>query len=108
MNGLLSHNLLFWMRLCFCRDPVVIRLDRSDLLNLRFLLGKLRCFKCLPIKTNLSNPNRGIALAMSAKLLVLFFALVVKDQNFLCPALLYNFADNQSTRARAANLALLA
>src|ERR1700676_2404638 len=108
MNGLLSHNLLFWMRLFFCRDHVIVRLDRSYLLNLRFLLGKLRRLKGLPVKPNLSNPNRGISLAMSAKLLVLLLALVVKDQNFLCPALFHNFADNQSTRPRAANLSLLA
>src|ERR1039458_1218083 len=81
---LLSHGLFLCRSLMSLRLGFdVFRLYRSSLLRLGNLLGKFRSSELLPIKCNLGNPHRGIDLKMSPQFLVLLFAFVVENKDFL-------------------------
>src|SRR5215469_8805276 len=80
---LLGGRLLLRLRSC-----LVLFFDgrRLHLLRFRFLLRKIGSLEALSAESDLGDADRGEWLAMSAKLLVLLLALVVKDQNFCAAA----------------------
>src|SRR4029077_6594551 len=81
-----------WPRRAFhvCATLMFAALVR--LLHLLFFLHQLGRLERLPIKSNLSNTDRGIILSVSTQLLVLLLAFVVEDQDLLAASLLYHLA----------------
>ncbi len=77
-------------------------------LRFRFFLRKLGGGEFLPIDRDLSDTDRCVSLSMSAKFLVLLFALVMKNQNLRAAALLHDLSGHQRCRLGTGDLAGLA
>src|ERR1700688_2070878 len=70
------------------------------LLLLLLFFHQFRRLERLSIKSNLGDADRGVILPVSTQLLVLLFALVVEDQNFLAASLLDDLASYERPRPR--------
>src|ERR1700680_4846281 len=70
-------------------------------LSLRLLRGP----EALPVEGDFRDAHRGVGLAMSAQLLVLLLALVMKDQNLGRAALFHHLANYASLGLRFPDLA---
>src|SRR5215469_9297787 len=78
-----------------------------SLLGLGRFLRELGSLEALPTECDFGDAYRGESLPMTLQLLVLLFALVVKDQHFCAAAFFYDLADYARVRALA-DLALFA
>src|SRR5579862_8149275 len=79
-----------WLLRGFFRRSFCLRLHlfrfiasgRRGLLRFCFFLRRFGSLEALPIEADFRDPNGGEWLAMPAQLLVLFFSLVMKYENF--------------------------
>src|SRR5215831_11366412 len=96
LRGFLRGGFLFRFRLRLCLG--FFAGSRFHLLWLRFLLGYIGSLEALPAECNLRDTDRGERLPMSAKLLVLFLAFVMKDKDLCASPFTKDFADDTRVR----------
>src|SRR5947209_7628168 len=92
-RSFLRRSLFLGMSLGSLNFDFVLVLFRRGLLHLRLLLFQLRGLKALPVKSNLRDAHSAEGLPVPAQLLILLFALVMKNQNLRASALFHQFAD---------------